>query len=83
VAHFCHLGGALFGFLFYRYERRLRRSIDQAREWKRRREEESDEQRQAEVDRLLRKIHEDGIGSLTPSERDFLNKASRKARKGK
>ena len=80
VAHFCHLGGALFGFLYYRYERRLRGMIDQAREWKKKRDLESEIDRQEEVDRLLAKIHDEGISSLTPKERAFLNETSRKLR---
>ena len=83
VAHFCHLGGALFGYLFYRYEQRLRTMIDQAREWKKERDINAEEERQEEVDRLLAKIHEEGISSLTPKERSFLNETSRKLRNRK
>ena len=83
VAHFCHLGGALFGYLFYRYEQRLRGMIDQAKEWKKERDLNAEQDRQEEVDRLLAKIHEEGISSLTPKERSFLNETSRKLRNRK
>lgn len=83
VAHFCHLGGALFGYLFYRYEQRVRVMIDQAKEWKKQRDESVEQDRQEEVDRLLAKIHEEGISSLTPKERAFLNETSRKLRNRK
>lgn len=76
VAHWVHLGGALWGFLAARLgwvridwlERlRARRAVsaEQAR-----REE------QREMDRLLAKIHQEGIGSLTRSERAFLERVS-------
>jgi hypothetical protein len=69
--------------LFYRYEQRWRDAVDRTREWKERRDMESDQKDQTEVDRLLAKIHKDGIGSLTPAERDFLNEASKRMRKRK
>ncbi len=83
VAHFCHLGGALFGFLFYRYERACSDIIEGARRRKAMKEKQNEEKREGEVDRLLSKIHEEGIGSLTQSERDFLNEASKKMRNRK
>ena len=81
VAHFCHLGGALFGYLFFRFERRWREMAAWAGERKRRFEGESDGKREIEMDRLLKKIHEKGLGSLTSSERSFLNEASRRIRR--
>jgi membrane associated rhomboid family serine protease len=80
VAHFCHLGGALLGYLFFRYERRWEEAVAQTREWKRDRDERNEETRREEMDRLLEKIHEEGIGVLTPSERKFLNEASKRIR---
>lgn len=82
-AHFCHLGGALFGFLYYRYEQRVKIAFHRAKERKRRREEESEADIQAEVDRLLRKIHEKGLSSLTAAEKTFLNETSRRFRQKK
>ncbi|MHC4885165.1 MAG: site-2 protease family protein [Planctomycetota bacterium] len=34
----------------------------------------------AEVDEVLRKVHREGIGNLTPEERELLNEASRRGR---
>jgi len=81
VAHVCHLGGALFGYLFFRYERTVRTTLSRARERKQTREEGGEAVHQAEVDRLLAKIHDHGLGSLTQAERDFLNDASRRIRR--
>ncbi|MBI2930554.1 MAG: rhomboid family intramembrane serine protease [Planctomycetes bacterium] len=75
VASAGHLGGAIFGFLFYRlrmgrprfswltrpFEGLLSRKPRPSRE---------------EVDRILDKINAQGIGSLTDRERDILKRAS-------
>lgn len=96
VAHLAHLGGFLFGFLFLRAQavaergpRPVRRRPDVARLPKK--EERTrvaagrgDEARprdiQAQVDRLLDKISESGIESLTPAERRLLDDMSRQLR---
>ncbi len=83
IAHFGHLGGALFGFLFHRYGRRWETAVDQVKERRKQRDRDKEIRRETEVDRLLKKIHEEGIGSLTPSERSFLNETSRKIRNGR
>lgn len=83
VAHFCHLGGALFGFLFHRYERASVQLFEESRQRRIRKERQNDEERKTEVDRLLRKIHEEGISSLSSSEKTFLNEASKKLRNRK
>ena len=76
VAHWAHLGGAAFGFLAARLRwiyldplARLRARKAIAREDRR----QSDEER---MDELLEKIHREGIGSLTRSERSFLERVS-------
>jgi membrane associated rhomboid family serine protease len=78
VAHVAHVGGAGFGFLFFkgapawdgmlrRYRRRRSRHAHQ------------DEGRiRAKVDALLDKISRDGLDSLTDGEKAFLKKASRR-----
>lgn len=83
VAHMCHLGGAVFGFIFFRYEGRYKRLLASVKEQKDRREEYKVQEDDKEMDRLLSKIHEEGINSLTDKERKFLNEASRKYRKGR
>src|SRR5215210_8727510 len=95
VAHIAHVGGALFGYLFFRIQSLSRRAPAQpARAVERvvmvqsgssepdhrtpvtpmrpRRRVDSDPVA-AEVDRVLDKISEKGLSSLTPSERRFLD----------
>ena len=86
VAHLCHLGGAAFGLFWYR---RQFNAFDgfaalaanwrtHAQEQRRVRAEGDD----AEMDRLLRKIHDSGMGSLDARERAFLDERSRRMRGG-
>jgi membrane associated rhomboid family serine protease len=100
IAHIAHLGGALFGYLFFRVQSLSRRSPAQpARAVERvvmvqsgsavpdqrtpitpmrqRRRVDSDPVA-AEVDRVLDKISEKGISSLTPAERRFLDEVAKK-----
>jgi membrane associated rhomboid family serine protease len=100
IAHIAHVGGALFGYLFFRVQSLSRRSPDQpARAVERvvmvqsgsgepdrqtpvtpmrqRRRIDSDPVA-AEVDRVLDKISEKGISSLTPAERRFLDEVAKK-----
>lgn len=100
IAHLAHVGGALFGYLFFRVQSLSRRSSAQpARTVERvvmvqsgsaeperrtpvtpmrpRRRADSDPVA-AEVDRVLDKISEKGISSLTPAERRFLDEVARK-----
>jgi membrane associated rhomboid family serine protease len=100
IAHLAHVGGALFGYIFFRAQSFSRRSTAQpARTVERvvmvqsgsaeaerrtpvtpmraRRRSDSDPVA-AEVDRVLDKISEKGISSLTPAERRFLDEVSKK-----
>jgi len=81
VAHMCHLGGALFGFAYFRYESRMINLAESLKEHGERKAAEKILAQEKEVDRLLEKIHTEGINALTPSERKFLNEASRGLRK--
>jgi membrane associated rhomboid family serine protease len=99
IAHLAHVGGALFGYLFFRAQLLSRRSAAApARTVERvvmvqsgsaeperrtpvtpmrpRRRVESDPVA-AEVDRVLDKISEKGISSLTPAERRFLDEVAK------
>jgi membrane associated rhomboid family serine protease len=80
VAHWAHLGGMLVGFAylkiasfarggFARYEKRRIRVVTPDRT--------AAEDLQEEVDRILRKISQFGIESLTPEEKKTLDRASR------
>lgn len=103
VAHMAHLGGAVFGFLFFRLQRlagppRMPRarvvertvmvqsgSIEAERSntpvpRPRRRIEPERDEIAIETDRLLDKISGEGIASLTPAERKFLDEVSKKKR---
>lgn len=80
VAHTAHLGGALFGLLFWRLGPSLAKWSDGVAD--RRREQAS--QRIADADRrmdeLLAKISREGFDSLTRPERDFLTEQSKQRR---
>src|SRR5918996_4382139 len=99
IAHIAHVGGALFGYLFFRVQSLShRRPAQPARAVERvvmvqsgsaepehrtpvtpmrpRRRVDADPVA-AEVDRVLDKISEKGIASLTPAERRFLDEVSR------
>lgn len=76
VAHWVHLGGALWGFLAVRlgwihvdWLERLRARRVVAQEQSRREED-------LRMDRLLDKIHREGMSSLTKAERTFLKRVS-------
>ncbi len=100
IAHLAHVGGALFGFLFFKVQSFSRLSPDEpARTVERvvmvqsgasepqrhtpvtpmrpRPAQESDPVA-AEVDRVLDKISQRGISSLTPAERRFLDEVAKK-----
>ncbi|HUV38827.1 MAG TPA: rhomboid family intramembrane serine protease [Planctomycetota bacterium] len=80
VAHWAHLGGIAVGFLFVK-ARPLREALRHA--WRSRRRltrERRSAAEQAELDRILEKVHRDGITTLSNRERDFLNAMSRKYR---
>ncbi len=100
IAHIAHVGGALFGYLFFRVQSLSRRTPAQtARAVERvvmvqsgsaepdrrtpvtpmrpRRSVDADPVA-AEVDRVLDKISEKGISSLTPAERRFLDEVAKK-----
>ncbi|MCW1925229.1 rhomboid family intramembrane serine protease [Luteolibacter arcticus] len=85
-----HLGGAILGYLLTRFPQILRKGkgteekIIRPKEFRRRRQVPKLRPRTAvdiatasDVDRILDKISRDGIQSLTDSERETLNKASK------
>ena len=90
VAHFAHLGGFLGGYLYLRFsEGRTRTAMfqkklsvpeatsDDVEKWKNIPRENLHEVNREELDRILDKIGATGIGSLSPTERDFLNRFSK------
>ena len=85
VAASAHLGGALFGYLYYRYSDHVYKYLDRierqiAEEHHKERRQQHHDMRE-EVDRLLDKISEHGLSSLTSKERSFLQNASKQYRK--
>lgn len=83
VAHVAHFGGGAFGFLFIRYRHLFGAMFERAREHRHeaRREREGDKRR--EMDRILEKISQHGLNSLTRAERRFLDAASKDLRNGR
>lgn len=83
VAHFAHLGGLLYGFLFVRYEPRFMNLLGT---WQMRQQEKEvmrGEDVRKRVDELLEKVSREGLNNLTKRERMFLNNASKEFRKRK
>jgi membrane associated rhomboid family serine protease len=103
IAHLAHVGGALFGYLFFRIQSLSRRSPSQPAQavervvmvqsgsaepdrrtpvtpMRPRRRADTDPV-SAEVDRVLDKISEKGISSLTAAERRFLDEVAKQKRK--
>ncbi len=80
TAHWAHLGGLAVGFLYVKaipWTRRLGElwHVKRAR-WEAGRSDAED----AELDRILEKVHREGITALSNPERDFLNLMSRRKR---
>ena len=83
IAHYAHLGGMLTGFLFLRQDWRtnvMTRKFRAARARQKMRSQASVARKaqaeQSEVDRILDKIHSEGMDSLTRSELEILRNAS-------
>jgi membrane associated rhomboid family serine protease len=93
VAHFAHLGGFLGGFLYIKWiERRpeakkFKRQVEGPgprmgdrqimAQWSRIRPEDLHEVNREQYERLAAKIQAEGVGSLTPRERMFIERFSR------
>jgi membrane associated rhomboid family serine protease len=86
IAHFAHLGGAAGGFVYLKlldtFSRRRkfeakvkapRVSAGDLTRWSRIPREALHEVNREELDRIMKKIEEQGIGSVTPQERIFLD----------
>ena len=81
VAHFAHLGGLLYGFLFIRYEPRFSNFIISRQNQQKEKEYRKEEEVRVAVDSLLDKVNRTGMKSLTRRERSFLKNASKRYRK--
>jgi membrane associated rhomboid family serine protease len=100
IAHEAHVGGAIFGFLFFRLQHLSRGGLPEAEPAEhvvmvqsngydapvrrrpspvpRARPRAEPDATSAELDRVLDKISAQGLASLTPTERRFLDEMSRK-----
>jgi membrane associated rhomboid family serine protease len=88
IAHFAHLGGALFGWLYLKQDWRLgavgrkvrgsaaRRKMAQHAQRSEQPQVNRDEQMR-EINRILEKINREGMDSLSPEELRILREASR------
>lgn len=88
IAHSAHLGGALYGLLYYRFGGGIDRVFSgfdawQARRRRRRMEQErrDAEDLRGEVDRILDKVNREGMTALTDKERRVLREASQRLRR--
>ena len=105
IAHIAHVGGALFGYLFFRLQALSRRAphpppraVERVvmvqsgaaepehrtppAPLRQRRRPDADPVA-AEVDRVLDKISETGLASLTPAERRFLDEVAKQKKDGR
>jgi membrane associated rhomboid family serine protease len=84
VAHGAHLGGALYGFLAYKGGLRLERYLERIglpwQRWRAARSARRSAADQETMDRLLDKVRTQGLTSLTPAERRYLDRRSRALR---
>jgi membrane associated rhomboid family serine protease len=89
VAFTAHLGGAAFGYLYYRWGGRLDRWLPSANVWKRLKpgpklrvhDPDEAEEMDRRVNEILKKIQEHSEASLSRSERRYMQKASREYQK--
>ena len=81
TAHSAHLGGALWGFLAFRFRGTFELGTNRIRIAVERRKEQTRQEKQAEMDRLLEKVHNEGLSALTAAERKFMDRASAEMRR--
>ncbi|KKM23206.1 hypothetical protein LCGC14_1617530, partial [marine sediment metagenome] len=77
VAHFAHLGGLLYGFLFVRYEPKFSNLLISWQVQQQEKEYKKEEELKRQVDQLLDKVNREGMKNLTRKERAFLRNASK------
>ena len=74
-----HLAGLVYGVLWPLYGERWLRSLQAVRQYdKQQRHMHSEQDVRAELDRILRKVHEQGVNSLTAAEKRTLADATRR-----
>lgn len=80
VAHTAHLGGALFGYVFWRFGPRFERFLDGLEDRRRERAVDRRERERERLDEILEKISREGFESLSRGEREFLKDQSAQRR---
>ena len=83
TAHFAHLGGLVYGFLFIRYEPKFSSFLLSWQNQQQKKECQKEEDIKEQVDALLDKVNQGGMKSLTRRERNFLRNASKRYRKSR
>ena len=83
TAHFAHLGGLVYGFLFIRYEPKFSSFLLSWQNQQQKKECQKEEDIKRQVDALLDKVNQGGMKSLTRRERNFLRSASKRYRKSR
>jgi membrane associated rhomboid family serine protease len=81
VADAAHLGGMAFGAFWWKFGPAFSQLRAQAASRSQMREREAERGRRQELDRILQKIQEKGMNSLTSKERRFLERYSKDSRK--
>ena len=80
VAHIAHLGGALYGYLFWRLSPALAQYVDRVADRRREREVQREADDERYLDELLAKVGREGLQALSRRERAFLDAMSRRRR---
>jgi membrane associated rhomboid family serine protease len=80
VAHAAHVGGMVLGFTWMKWGLRFAARQGGGGDARRRFVDRSREEEQAELDRILQKVHTSGVDSLTPREKLFLQEMGDKYR---
>ena len=83
IAHFAHLGGLIYGFLFVRYSYRVVEYLNKWYLYQQEKELQKEQELRAKVDEILDKVNREGLQNLTRRERSFLKSASKKYKKNK
>lgn len=77
VAHSAHLGGLVASVMWFRYRESFEIMLHKRAQQQANKAHENREEVKREVDRILAKISQEGMGALTRKERQFLNRASK------
>lgn len=88
IGHTAHLGGAVGGFVAFRWFRGYYLALGTGRgawfpglaRWRKRRAQQSQQDRQFRLDEILDKVQREGIHALSPDERRYLERASKDLR---